>query len=473
MIQADEYQPGEMPRDIIPLAETAMILVDTENMPEDGKENHTCDAYSRNDSNFYTLQYKENGYCLSNYHVLKWPDPDRAADLTWKVENGTLTISGHGNMDNYDDKPAPWNGMNYSRLVVEEGITSLGYGAFRGNDDLREINLPESLITIGPYAFSDCDGLTDITIPSSVTEIEYYAFSSCSHLRKVTLPDSVTFINTCAFHQCVGLEHINLPASVKDFGIKVFDNCGGLKSITVAEGSQAEYYCKEDKLPYDYGEGTPVMTPGANTSITWKIEDDTLFITGTGDMDDYRTRFIADNRYGTNAPWNEEAFSKVVIGEGITSIGEKAFSNNDTLVSATLPDSLNKIGNNAFYDCENLEEVNLPKRLETIGENACYYCTSLKNLTLPVSLKMIGFSAFQCCFALKEVIVPNNAVMVISYDAFSRCTGLEKVVLPATVKEIRNRAFDGCTNLQEIVVEKGSYAEQYCIDNNLPYSYSN
>ena len=85
LIQADEYLPGEMPRDITPLRDTAMIVVDTENKTDKESEKHTCQALSRSDTSFYTLQYKGNGYCIEHYHTLKWPDPETDTD----PENGT------------------------------------------------------------------------------------------------------------------------------------------------------------------------------------------------------------------------------------------------------------------------------------------------------------------------------------------------------------------------------------------------
>lgn len=85
LIQADEYLPGEMPQDITPLRDTAMIVVDTENKADEEDAKHTYQAISRADTSFYTLQYKGNGYCTEHYHTLKWPDPETDRD----PENGT------------------------------------------------------------------------------------------------------------------------------------------------------------------------------------------------------------------------------------------------------------------------------------------------------------------------------------------------------------------------------------------------
>lgn len=85
LIRTDEYLPEEMPREITPLRDTAMIVVDTENKADEEDAKHTCQALSRSDTSFYTLQYKGNGYCIEHYHTLKWPDPETDRG----PENGT------------------------------------------------------------------------------------------------------------------------------------------------------------------------------------------------------------------------------------------------------------------------------------------------------------------------------------------------------------------------------------------------
>lgn len=477
LLQADEYLPGEMPRDITPLPETVMVLVDTENTDNGEPAAHTYEAYSRDKTYFRTLRYKENGYCPQDYHELHWPDPELSTDLAWKVEDGTLTVSGHGRMDNYSySTPAPWRQEEYTRLVVEEGITYLGNHAFSMNDNLEEIRLPESLTEIGSNVFESDDGLTEITLPGSVTDIGTYAFCRCSGLRKVTLPDSVKMINTCAFDGCTSLEYMNIPASVRHFGMEVFRDCGNLKSITIAQGSDAEWECKRNNLPYDYGDGTPVHIPVTNASIAWKIENDTLYISGQGEMDDYKLRHRSEDpegpqgSVGTSAPWDNETFSRVVIEDGITSIGEKTFRSRKGLHSVTLPKSLTAIGKSAFSDCPDLEEINLDS-VSKIGESAFCGC-GLKSITLSPALERIEFMLFRACTSLTEIRVPDS-VTFISSEAFYGCDSLKKVYLPASVKEMYVRVFDSCDSLKEVIVEKGSYAEQYCIDNSLPVSYAN
>ena len=100
-------------------------------------------------------------------------------NLTWTLyADGTLTISGTGAMKSYrnDDSPAVQKKDNVKKVVIEDGVTS-----------------------IGASAFYSCKSLTSITIPDSVTSIENYAFANCSNLPSITISKSVTSIGNNAF----------------------------------------------------------------------------------------------------------------------------------------------------------------------------------------------------------------------------------------------------------------------------------
>ena len=99
-------------------------------------------------------------------------------DCTWTLDdNGTLTISGNGAMGNYyyDSSygitDAPW-GANIKTVVIEGGVTSIGYMAFYGCKLLTSVTIPDSVTSIGGFAFRGCTGLTSVTIPDSVTSID-------------------------------------------------------------------------------------------------------------------------------------------------------------------------------------------------------------------------------------------------------------------------------------------------------------
>ena len=103
------------------------------------------------------------------------------AEVTWKLENGTLTISGTGNMENYSYRTAPWSNQRYAihHVIIEQGITSIGDYSFQDCVDLFSVIIPNSVITIGNGAFCSCKDLKYITIPNSVTNIGSRTFSGC------------------------------------------------------------------------------------------------------------------------------------------------------------------------------------------------------------------------------------------------------------------------------------------------------
>ena len=156
--------------------------------------------------------------------------------LTWTLEGDTLTIEGTGAMYDYhgsapEGELAPWStggqviGWNIQtpgnrdirRIVVGEGVTSIGDAAFDGCGSLTQVSLPHSLHSIGQLAFSDCTGLTGFTVPDSVTSIGAGAFRGCTHLKQAVLPDSVTSIGNQLFGGCTELEEVRFPARITAF----------------------------------------------------------------------------------------------------------------------------------------------------------------------------------------------------------------------------------------------------------------
>ena len=128
-------------------------------------------------------------------------------DLRWHLtDNGVLTISGKGEMYGYlYPKRAPWGDSpeKVKRIIIGDGITTIGQAAFAGCSALTSVTIPNSVTTIGEYAFYGCKALTSVTIPNSVTEIGGHAFSDCSALTSVTIPNSVTEIGDYAFRGCI------------------------------------------------------------------------------------------------------------------------------------------------------------------------------------------------------------------------------------------------------------------------------
>ena len=169
----------------------------------------------------------------------------------------TLTITGNGPMANYDgyitssnNSYAPWYEkiQNITRLIVEDGVTTLGdnilyYSYSDSNSDfhsfhpnLREVKLPEGLSCIGASAFCDSPELTEVKIPSTVTKIKQSAFSGCTGLKEIELPPQLEEVDYSSFYGCSGLTEITIPSSVKIIRSGAFEGCTSLESVTLSEG---------------------------------------------------------------------------------------------------------------------------------------------------------------------------------------------------------------------------------------------
>lgn len=151
-------------------------------------------------------------------------------NLTWKLENGTLTISGSGAMDNYSEyQVAPWDACaeQVQRIVIEDGVTTVGRRAFYGMSNLTRAIIPASVTKLGPLVFADCASLTQVAF-SSVEELGWGAFYGCESLVNITLPESLRTIGEKAFYRCSKLAGITVPSGVEEMGAMVFSYCSNL-----------------------------------------------------------------------------------------------------------------------------------------------------------------------------------------------------------------------------------------------------
>ena len=202
------------------------------------------------------------------------------------------------------------------------------------------------------------------------------------------------------------------------------------------------------------------------TNLFWEFDIPTgaLTITGTGDMDDF-----AD--YGT-APWfdyvngNNPVLS-LSLPDGLTSIGNNAFTYFEALEEVTIPNSVISIGNGAFVYCEALRQVTIPNSVVSIGNNAFQGCRGLRTLTLGNMLTTIGNSAFDNCQTLRGTVVIPNSVTSMGNGAFSGCQNLEKVILGDGLTAINDAAFSSCHSIDTVIFGNslqsiGAYAFQKC-----------
>ena len=167
-----------------------------------------------------------------------------------------------------------------------------------------------------------------------------------------------------------------------------------------------------------------------HAEITWTLYGGTLTISGTGDME--------------GAPWlsQRDEIKKVVIKDGVTNIGERAFYYCPGLTSLTIPNSVTSIGEYAFWQCSGLTSLTIPNSVTSIGEYAFDHCSGLTSVTIPNSVTSIGDGAFEVCSGLTSVTIPNSVTSIGNF-AFQGCTGLTSVTIPNSVTSIGGYAFHG------------------------------
>lgn len=174
---------------------------------------------------------------VSNAPAVSAAEGSCGSGLTWSLNGGTLTISGSGAMDDYEEgHMAPWYDLRsqITQLSLPEGLTHIGNTAFYGCESISSVSIPGSVLTIGEMAFSNCSGMTMLTLNSGLMKIGNNAFEKCGSLLDLRIPDTVISIGHHAFYFCTSLRYISLPGSVTSLGAGIFSYCHSLTQADIA-----------------------------------------------------------------------------------------------------------------------------------------------------------------------------------------------------------------------------------------------
>lgn len=251
------------------------------------------------------------------------------------------------------------------------------------------------------------------------------------------------------------------------------------------EEKQEEIESAEKQQNENLEIGTVVKTGSCGEHLTYTItvngKDEegndtyTLEIEGYGDMIDYDDFYTHNNG---DSPWASEReyqklMTKVIMPEGLTSIGDWAFFGCSGLTGdLKIPDSVRIIGESAFSNCKGLNgQLYLPTGLRQIGEQAFYLCSGLTgDLKIPNSVTSIGIWAFGECSGFNGQLHLPNKLREIRKYAFAECSGLEgDLKIPNSVTTINTGAFRNCKNLKSIkFYGKAPYYFGYDIFESIP-----
>ena len=401
---------------------------------------------------------------LLSIHVCAQTSGTCGANLTWSysIPNRTLTISGYGDMTNYDinGNDVPWSTFTglMNTVVLPEGLTSIGTSAFIFCNYLTSVNIPSSVTNIGDRAFDGCSKLSSITLPEGLPTIGYRTFSGCSCLNAITIPSTITSIGEKAFNSCTGLRSITcLAPQPPTLGANVF-YCINKFAVTVSvpSNSRALYLADSQWSAFSRVVG---LTNRCGDNLTWTLQDSVLTISGTGGMYHFSTK--------DSVPWlplHANEIASVVIEDGVTDIGSHAFYECQNLRAVSIPCSVTTIGEEAFAFCRKLPSISLSDSIISIGADAFECCSGLTSIAIPQGVTTINNGTFYSCSNLASVSLPDSVRSIGNY-AFCDCVGLTSISLPPALKSIGKYAFEGCRGLTSIIIpERVTSIGNYCFN---------
>jgi len=186
-------------------------------------------------------------------------------------------------------------------------------------------------------------------------------------------------------------------------------------------------------------------------NLTWTLSSTgELRISGTGEMWDY-PYYKNENAL---VSYLRLQVGYIVIEDGVTSIGDSAFSFCSRFQSVTIPSSITSIGSRAFASCDTLLSISIPNSVTYLGIDVFSNCNTLRSVTIPNSVASIERGLFYSCIFLESVTIPDSVISIGDY-AFSGCARLTSISIPNSVNYLGKDVFSGCVSLPSMVIPNG------------------
>ena len=445
----------------------------------------------------YITKIEGRAFKNLNVNTLDLSNVTEIGEYAFESASGLKSITVSDKLLKIKDHAFIQSGLTKIELPNQVDITN-STALFYSCKDLESVHLPDTLTKIPAQMFQFSDKLKTVNIPSTVTTIGEHAFNSAA-VNAFLLPN-LTEVGDDAFINLVMGSGIYVPnvstaglfTSGKYSSDKSFiavTNGGTFPDDTVFEAGKLATPVKEGSIfrgwyaSSDFSD-SPVTNataghtyyakwaPASGTcgaagnedNVTWELtankEDTstyTLTISGTGDMANLVTLRGDLTVDQNNQPWASAAhqITKLVLNEGITSIGDGAFYDMPLLKSADIPASVTKIGVRAFNWANTMGSLTFAKesKLKEIGY-AAFNTIAASDVTIPASVEKIDKQAFGNDSNLTTVLFEQgSALKEIGENAFFKCGKLTKLILPEGLTTIGNRAFNNeNTSLTTVVI---------------------
>lgn len=351
-------------------------------------------------------------------------------NVTWCLDSdGVLTIAGQGKTDDYDSKTGqPYTDYktDIKKVVVEEGVTYLGYRLFYdGYTNLKEVEIANTVTEIAHSCFRNCTSLESVTLPASLKILGRASFMGCTALKEVDL-GGVTTIGDKVFNSCTSLTKLTVPATLESLSVTyngtTSDVFAGIASadVTVNYGGTVEQWkalletystsavaqsyttatCTDGTYNSESGEIT-ILSEGTTGDVSYVLNSDgVLTFSGNGATADYAS--------ATGQPYNDykTQIKKVVVEEGVTHLGVRLFYGATAMESISIASTVISIGEACFRQCSSLKSVILPDGLETLSRVAFYSCTALTEVDLGDTVTALGDKIFNGCGKVTKLTIP-------------------------------------------------------------------
>lgn len=353
--------------------------------------------------------------------------------ITYKVSGTTVIIQkpsaaiGTYSGDLVIPETVPYNGKDYT-------VASASATAFKGNEAITSIQLPNSINKFIKGQFSKCTNLRKVNIPTGVTAFPGNVFEYCSSIDSIVIPANITSITGSQFNGCTGLKYIEFAEAETEIEV---DNASGLQAkYTAGSGDAAvDYISTLEEVVVN--RPMTAMQPAKNP---WRGNTSIKKVTFGG-----KCVSVYSNMFE-----NCTSLTEINIPATVTSLAANAFANTG-IASLDLHGGIATISSSAFQGCKNLTTVKLNEGTTFIDALA-FNGSPVSSLSLPVSLTTIGKQAFNNCALTGDIVLPAS-VARINDLAFSGNTTMKTMALPASLTNLGEGVFQGCTGLTAITVD--------------------